>query len=512
MKHIYIILVFVFIGLSLNSCSDENDDFKGMDNAIISFKLTKDGTEYTGSIKNNIVTISLPENESLYGAAAKIELSENATMIPDPATISNWNQEFRFSIKAHNGESSIFTYSPVFTPIVSEVGDIQLTSQEEVDAFVSRTDFPSIINGNLVIGKTIGGVAGDTIRDISGLSRIKEIRNNLIINPTFAGGNLSDFDNLVKIGGLDIKSNKQIKTVHFGALKSIMSDVSVESTSLQTLSLPNLAKVSNTFKLTTNTLVQLDLSSLESIGGSLSLINNTALESLSLPKLVNIGGQFILNNYSKLKKCDIAKLQKCGVGIDLNSLTTLEELEFSGLTSCGALLKVYNSGAITILSFPALKESVGVDIANLGTLTSLLFDELESVHGDFKFQAWRSPMLFKLVVPKLKKVTGSIDLITTAGTNLYTIEQISMPKLEEVGSTIKIYVGYAPSRNTSLKTLDFSSLKKVGRIDITNQSLLSDFSSLTNLIPNITTNQWIVNGCKSNPTYQDMKDGKTSGS
>jgi len=500
------------MGIIFSNCSDDNDDFKGVDNAITSFILTKDNVEYIGSIKNNFITISLPENESLYGSVVKIELSENATMIPDPSTITNWDEEFRFSIKAYNGESTFFTYSPIFTPITSEVGDIYLETQEEVDAFVSKTDFPSIIDGSLILGKMSGEDEDDIISDISGLSRIKEIRNNLVINPTFSVENLSDFINLKKFGGLNIKSTQRIKTIEFESIVSVAGDLSIVSSSLQTVSFPKLTKVNGTFSMIANTINQISLPLLETIGGNLSFTNgNTStIEILSMPNLITLNGKFILQGFSKLKTCDLAKLEKCGNGIDINSLSGIEELEFPSLTSCGTLLKIYNS-SMTIISFPVLKESGSIDFMGLGTLSSVIFDELETVTGDFKFQSWRSPFVYKLRLPKLKKVSNNVDFITTFGANYYTIEEIHMPKLEEIGSTLKIYVGYAPTPNTSLKTLDFSSLVKVGKIDISNQSLLSDFSTFGKLIPNIESTQWAVTGCKYNPTYENMVGGNSSG-
>lgn len=505
MKNLYIILSLFFVSVLLPSCNGE-DDFKGTDKAIASFKLIKNGKEYLGCIKNNTVTISLPENESLYEAVAKVEISENAIMIPDPSTIVNWDEEFRFSIKAYNGESTTFTYIPVFTPIISETGDIYLTSQADVDAFVLKNDFPSIIDGNLIIGKTKGSVASDTITDISRLGRIKEIRNALIINPTCSDPNLSYFNKLEKVGGIEIKSTKLIKTIKFESLKSIQNDFTAASSSLQILSMPKLIKVSGTFTVGANVLTQFEVPLLETVGGNFSMASgtNSTITHLDLSNLKTIGGQFILSYYSKIKSCNLDKLETCAKGIDINFMSGFEELEFPSLISCGTTLKVYNSGAISILSFPVLKEAGTIDIATLTSLISLRFDELETVSGDFKLQSWRSPLLYKLVLSKLKKVTGNVDFITTHGSNYYTIEEIRMPALEEVGGNIKFYVGYAPAPNTSLKTLDFSSLVKAGKIDISNQSVLSDFSTFKKLIPNISSTQWSVTGCKNNPKYDEM--------
>jgi len=235
------------------------------------------------------------------------------------------------------------------------------------------------------------------------------------------------------------------------------------------------------------------------------------METLSIPNLVKVAGKLTVSSFSKLKAIDLPKLEECGNGIDFTSISSVEELELPSLITCGTLLKVYNSGALTILSFPKLKTTGSIDLMMLTSLTSLQFEELELVDGDFKFQSWRSPFVYKLILPKLKKVSNSIDFITTYGANYYTIEEIRMPELEEVGSTIKIYVGYAPTPNTSLKTLDFSSLTKAGKIDISNQSLLADFSSFEKLIPNITSTQWAVTGCKYSPTYEDMTNGNSSG-
>lgn len=62
-----------------------------------------------------------------------------------------------------------------------------------------------------------------------------------------------------------------------------------------------------------------------------------------------------------------------------------------------------------------------------------------------------------------------------------------------------------------ITTIDFSNLKSVKAISISEQENVNDFSTFRYLFENnILTeeSQWIVTKCGYNPTFQDMKEGR----
>ena len=88
---------------------------------------------------------------------------------PDPAGITAWDEEYRFTVKAYNEATHSYTYRLVYTPVVSE-GNIVLGTQAAVDAFAASG--VSVVEGSLTIG--VSG-SEDTIRDLSGLAKLKEV-------------------------------------------------------------------------------------------------------------------------------------------------------------------------------------------------------------------------------------------------------------------------------------------------------------------------------------------------
>ena len=165
------------------------------------------------------------------------------------------------------------------------------------------------------------------------------------------------------------------------------------------------------------------------------------------------------------------------------------------------------------------------------TAKSLDISSLEEVGGYFYLQ----PLMVKSPV-KLDKLK-SVNMSNGRGSRAIPIEDrskglfiggchmdLNLPELESVGgifgimnSTLincpklklvseKLFISTAPK----CTQVSFPVLNSVPNIKIESMGQLSDFSTFATVIENgsVTDGNWEVTGCKYNPTWQDMKEGR----
>ena len=107
MRKILILAAAVFAFCGCND-KEENQPFAGIDNHITSFALTaKDGTVYRAALVGDEIVVSIPRNVSLEGATADYELCEQAILYPDPARITDWDNEHRFRVIFQDKEADL---------------------------------------------------------------------------------------------------------------------------------------------------------------------------------------------------------------------------------------------------------------------------------------------------------------------------------------------------------------------------------------------------------------------
>ena len=84
----------------LGAC-DKNDEIIPEDadeNFITSVVMTVDGKSYTADIADNTVTITVPYTVSLNNAEVEFKYTTSATIIPDPETVTDWDNERTLSL------------------------------------------------------------------------------------------------------------------------------------------------------------------------------------------------------------------------------------------------------------------------------------------------------------------------------------------------------------------------------------------------------------------------------
>ena len=156
----------------LGAC-DKNDEIIPEDadeNFITSVVMTVDGKSYTADITDNTVTITVPYTVSLNNAEVEFKYTTSATIIPDPETVTDWDNERTFRVTSYNGDAREYTYKVVKSEIESD-GDVELKTTEEVASFAATKT--TVVKGNLIIGSD--AEEAEKITDISALASLKEM-------------------------------------------------------------------------------------------------------------------------------------------------------------------------------------------------------------------------------------------------------------------------------------------------------------------------------------------------
>lgn len=446
--------------LLLTGCHDDDDLFQGHDNFIITFKLEQDGATYNASFYGDSIIVTVPENLSLSGATVTYTLSEQASIIPDPAAVTEWDEEMLFTVTSWNGMRKTYRYTVNRNSIDAE-GTIVLSTQEEVDAF-GELDITSI-GGSLIIGRKAGT---DSINSLSALYRLKKVAYSVIIYPTYAGSEFVGFDALEAVGGeINIESNKNLKQIEFPSLETV-GGISVKSDSITAVKFPELVTVMNGLTVDCP-LSTADLTNLKSVGGQLSLLhsyNKGEITEISLPALKEAGSLNIAR-FTKAVKLELPELETTG-DFYMLSLGSLKYIYCPNLQQINGTLTVPDGNPLTELSFPKLEQADGLKI--YGTQMLILeFPLLREVTNDLYLQ----------FLP-IANLDGFESLVSVGGT--FTINRFSKltsfsapPKLAHLGKLSFNYYDTTPPEEINIKGLDVGELA-LGGATLINVKVIGD--------------------------------------
>lgn len=373
------VLLGLCLATAFTACSDDDSDFVGTDNSVTAFTLSLNGQSYKAYVSDDEIVVAVPEGVSLNGANAVVKLSENAVISPDPAGITAWDEEYSFTVKAYNEVTRSYTYRLVYTPVVSE-GNIVLGTQAAVDAFAASG--VSVVEGSLTIG--VSG-SEDTIRDLSGLSKLKEVTYTLSVSSNYAGKDLSGLSKLEKVGRLSIGNNPAFTAVNLPALTRVGQGVSIESPYIAQVSLPELAFVGEGFTMSCDSLESMNFASLESVGGALTLKGvsgyrgeNVKVSKIEFPVLKVIGGKLDLENWSNVNEVSFPELASCG-DFYMYTFPMLTQVEFPKLQRCEEKVYMISLSELTDVAFPKLEWVKNVEIRLCSSVAKLDMSSLKEV-------------------------------------------------------------------------------------------------------------------------------------
>lgn len=380
------VLLGFCLATAFSACSDEDSDFVGTDNSVTAFTLSLNGQSYKAYVSDHEIVVAVPEGVSLNGANAVVKLSENAVISPDPAGITAWDEEYSFTVKAYNEVTRSYTYRLVYTPVVSE-GNIVLGTQAAVDAFAASG--VSVVEGSLTIG--VSG-SEDTIRDLSGLSKLREVTYTLSVSSNYAGKDLSGLSKLEKVGQLNIGNNPAFTEVNLPALTRVGQGVSIESPYVAQVSLPVLEFVGEGFTMGCDSLKAMNFASLESVGGVLKLKGvsgyrgeNLKITKIEFPVLKTVGGQLYLENWSNVNQVSFPELVSCD-DFYMYTFPMLTQVEFPKLQRCKEKVLLLSCSELTEVSFPKLEWVKNMEVRLCNKVSKLDLSGLKEVEEKLDLQ------------------------------------------------------------------------------------------------------------------------------
>ena len=480
-------------------CDKEESPFEGSDTHILSFALTTaDGARYVASLDAGNILLSVPYGVSLSGATAEYMLCENASINPDPASISDWGDEYLFRVEAYDGSYESYRYGVEYTENIEE-GTILFTTQEEVDAFASSGT--TIVGGSVIIGaEREPSSQYDTIRNIDALASLKVIGANLVIRDTYKGRNIDGLANLEKAGGIYVGREDEKCALEGGFCLSFpklasATDIIIVSDSIAEISFPALATVNNAFYVNSKSVEEIEAGLLQECFGDITVEGrsqgsssssgttvNQKLTSLSLPALETVFGSLSVNNVWSLSNVDLPLLSEVKGSLSLTCLYGLEELEFPSLQMTGGDMEITSNDAMVSFSAPLLKGAGSLSVASSGSsyinLTDIALGSIEEVNGDFSI---KYASMENLSFPDLKKIAGKLELST-----FYFLETLSFDSLEECGELSITSVA-------NVRELDFSKVPQTGAITLSGCTGLVQMKS-----PKVVTGNLSITNASSN--------------
>ncbi|RHO67119.1 hypothetical protein DW082_13260 [Alistipes sp. AF48-12] len=279
-------------------------------------------------------------------------LSENTSIKPDPATITDWSSEYVFVVTAFNGATKSYTYT-ISDADNSVPGSVVLRTQAEVDAFGQSGT--TTVEGNLIIGMAAGR---DSITSIAALDKIKEVGYGVIIKSTYANATLDGLSSLTKVGGALQIETSRLLDARFPALAEAMG-IEVTSTTLEKLSCPVLTGVSGGMTFSTTNLSEVDMPVLATVNGNVSFTvpkqnDPSALARIAFPALKQIDGTFAYSGIPDIESIDLPELVTCGT-VNLGNPGTsklLTSVSMPKLEECKGELRYHNLSELQRVELP----------------------------------------------------------------------------------------------------------------------------------------------------------------
>lgn len=435
-------------------------------------------------------------------------------------TLPSLKSAFSFYV---NGKSLYKVELPILETVLT---DFTIQSGTSSSANTANLKLQNIIIDKL---KTVGGAM--TYKGLIALNNIQLLRLESI------GSNLSieylsslqtmDVSNLKTIGqtftlkGLDALENLSMpELLYSGAfvyspnnnkerlakldlpkVEGIKGDFKIERSKLTTLVLPMMKEISGTFSISnSNLLTEINVPEL-SVCQEVYLYSVPLITSLDISKIANLN-EFELVSCYKLAKVKSKNINK----VTLNGGSTFCDFtKFEGLESISESLSITNYTKNSDISFPGIKH-IGKYSQTQGVNgeTIIDFPDLETINN---LTITSASYLKKFNAPKLTRVS---EIWNTSNMTNISSGDIHIPKLKKIG-TFKFYGGTnAGSANSvKLKDLnDFSNVTEIEKVEIKWWGSMIDFSGLKNAISKIKIEDWIVEGCGYNPTYDQMKNGE----
>ncbi len=446
--------MFYIIGLlsALSGCSEMNGNGpQSSENRIVSFSLASDGVTYDATITDDRITVSVPYNISLADASVHVVLSDAAVIRPEPATVSDWDQEWQFLVtSADGGHDRSYRYSVERTDIAA-AGSPILRTQHEVDDFGSGGF--NVVDGDLILGSKTE--TDDPIVNLDPLAALHTVRGALVVTDACRIKDLGGLSNLAFCGSLAIgwadAPHTQLEAIDLPALESVGGDLQLCSIPLRTVYVNALRQVEGNAMLRSGRLVEFMADCLTTVGGDLTLCGNMSganspCNQLFLPSLTRVGGTVTLSHFVGLSglATSFGALTSAG-DVCYEHLAMVNTFEFPLLENSGAI-RLDNCPLLRSIVMPRLVRASSLDVDGCPAVMEADFAALEHVNGDIRLRTLPGITDLGTLFPRLAAVGGDLtldDLPALAGTvdlsryafasgSTVSFRFVSLPKITEI--------------------------------------------------------------------------------
>lgn len=348
------ILLICVVALLAVGCSDDEAagvEYNGAGNYIITLDVIKDGVTWPAYIADKELVVTVPPGQDLGNSTARVLVSENAVISPDPAEETDWNKEHTFTVTAYNGDTRVYTYRVEYSEHPKS-GDVWLTTQQEVDNFI-HTDI-TFIEGNLTIGTEDGT---GLIENLIGLSNLEQVSGMLSIHSSYTGNDLSGLEGITSLGAIKIgdiltpSAIPALTKIDLPALHNVSGTIFLSLSSLDTLALDGLTTIGGSLYIRSEALAECTMPLLETVAGEIS-IEETGIELLDFSALKTIGGNLLLSSLEGIRVCRFPELELIR-NLTIEGCESLENIEF-GRVERAKNLQLRDMRSLTNLHFPLL--------------------------------------------------------------------------------------------------------------------------------------------------------------
>lgn len=360
----------------------------------------------------------------------------------------------------------------------------------------------SEVNGNLLLSGRYESTAyakylNQTLERIVGLNNLKQVKGTLNISNFGAMSELPNLSSLSLVGGVYIKdlwglqgkgivcdlSNASFQSfndvnpfIHtsgtaFDKLKT-KDDLSNVNIEMSIICYADRCTPEINFKKASDFTCKFDFSNLAA---------NEKNQPITLEEI--LGDADIMVQSSPNKTIDFSNIKSVEGSLNL-TCTTVKSLDLSSLEKVGSWFCLQSLNG------------KGLNLDKLQSVNMSRANSSRAIVGEDRKKGLFIQSVSEISLPELESVGGLCGFQNYTG--------LSCPKLKSVSE--KLFISTAPN----CPQVSFPALNSVPNIKIENNGKLSDFSTFATVIENgsVTDGNWEVTGCKYNPTWQDMKEGR----
>ena len=384
----------------------------------------------------------------------------------------------------------------------------KLQTAGEIDIFVGwkfkTLEIPEIseVNGDLILSaraETTGYSwnRNQTLEKIVGLNNLKQVKGTVTISDFSAMPEFPNLSSLSLVGGIYIANLTQLGGSEKGLID--LSNASFQSFNdvdpfIHIIGAPDKLKTKEDLS---NVNIEMDIIcyadrcrpeiNFKKVSDFTCTFDftNLAANEKNLPITLEeiLGDVDIMVQSSPNKLIDFSNIKSVEGSLNL-TCTTVKSLDLSSLEKVGSWFCLQSLNG------------KGLNLDKLQSVNMSRANNSRAIVGEDRKKGLFIQSVSEISLPELESVGGLCGFQNYTG--------LSCPKLKSVSE--KLFISTAPN----CTQVSFPALNSVPNIKIEKNGKLTDFSTFATVIENgsVTDGNWEVTGCKYNPTWQDMKEGR----